>query len=724
MKLQRVCLLLTITLFSISSLSIKPTIVTASDWTTVIKDTKDCDCSADIKSVAIKDNGSKFSFKLESWKNWDLMDCDGFLAIFINPTGSDDKTDCSSFITIFGSDDLFIPFLFDVEEEEIVPADIDIDFSEDKAIGTFEISKKDLKVRGTKFSICTYIMYGPKAGYYVDAAPDNQKMVLYKSSGTPPPAKLGVSKKTLDLGILKFDDEKSDQFTVFNEGEGTINATIKSSSNIRLDTDEFILEDYEEETIVVSINARNLTPKLYNEPIEIRSNHGTETVQVYFEVLPKPVLSVDREMLDFGTVIKGEKVSETLTISNEAKGLIQVDLSTNNKWIVLSKKTFESDSEKVVVSLSTKTLEEGPIEGTIRITSNGGSTTIEVKADIVNSLSIDKTEFDFGEINFDNQQVEPILCTIRNQTNKSITIQMEASEDWIAIGSKISLTPDETKEVKVMVKLDKMKTINHSYEGNITFESQYDKQVIPVKAYLKQQPPKTTWLTDPPDQKSVEEKLITGKTFEKLFTIKNDGSGVMEVSVKLEDNKTDFRLFNAKFSLKKGETSDIKIKFDSTSLKLGTYKNTLLIESNGGNLSIPIILEIVPKPIVVIKLYIGLQFASINDEQIKLEEAPFINKGTTMVPLRFIADAFKATIEWVNIGKGRILLTFPKKTIQLDIGEPYAFINTEKIPLQAPAQIKNSRTFVPIRFIAEGLGASIEWKADTQQITIFYTLEE
>jgi len=160
--------------------------------------------------------------------------------------------------------------------------------------------------------------------------------------------------------------------------------------------------------------------------------------------------------------------------------------------------------------------------------------------------------------------------------------------------------------------------------------------------------------------------------------------------------------------------SDIVIKFDSTGLAFGSYKNTLLIESNGGNLSIPINIEIIDKPIVVIKLYIGLSFAYIGKDQVTLEASPYINKGTTMVPLRFISDAFKAKIEWFSIGKGRIVLTTPSKSIQLDIGETSAFIDGQKLPLQAPPEIKSGRTFVPVRFIAEGLGARIEWKAETQ----------
>jgi hypothetical protein len=344
--------------------------------------------------------------------------------------------------------------------------------------------------------------------------------------------------------------------------------------------------------------------------------------------------------------------------------------------------------------------------------------------EIIHPVSIDQETIDFGEINLDDPKPEPKPFVLTNQTEDPITLTMSASAPWITIGSELTLDSGESKELRVAIDLTKMPTVNKSYQGELILESKYDKLVVPVKAYLKQDPPKTLWVTDPPSQQAVNEKLITGKTFEKLFTIKNDGSGVMEVSAKMQDSNTDFRLFTPKFLLKKGESKEIKIKFDSTGLPLNTYANTLLIESNGGNLSIPITLEVVPLPIVVIKLYIGLSFAYIDQNQVVLEAPPYISKGTTMVPLRFISDAFQAKIEWFPVGKGRIVLSVPSKTIQLDIGESFAFVNSEKLPLQAPPEIKAGRTFVPVRFIAEGLGAKIEWKAATQQITIFYTIEE
>jgi len=89
-----------------------------------------------------------------------------------------------------------------------------------------------------------------------------------------------------------------------------------------------------------------------------------------------------------------------------------------------------------------------------------------------------------------------------------------------------------------------------------------------------------------------------------------------------------------------------------------------------------------------------------------------------MVPLRFISEAFQAKTEWFSVGKGRILISLSGKEIMLDIGKPVAFINGDKLLLQAAPEIKNGRTFVPVRFIAEAFGATVEWNSKEQKILI------
>ncbi|MDD4614248.1 MAG: stalk domain-containing protein, partial [Caldisericia bacterium] len=59
--------------------------------------------------------------------------------------------------------------------------------------------------------------------------------------------------------------------------------------------------------------------------------------------------------------------------------------------------------------------------------------------------------------------------------------------------------------------------------------------------------------------------------------------------------------------------------------------------------------------------------------------------------------------------------------IQLRIGSSQALVNGQTISLDTPPQILQGRTVVPLRFISEAFGANVEWVAETKEITIqFY----
>ena len=42
----------------------------------------------------------------------------------------------------------------------------------------------------------------------------------------------------------------------------------------------------------------------------------------------------------------------------------------------------------------------------------------------------------------------------------------------------------------------------------------------------------------------------------------------------------------------------------------------------------------------------------------------------------------------------------------------------EKVTLEVAPEIKNGRTFVPLRFVTEALGAEVEWVAETKTIVV------
>ncbi len=96
---------------------------------------------------------------------------------------------------------------------------------------------------------------------------------------------------------------------------------------------------------------------------------------------------------------------------------------------------------------------------------------------------------------------------------------------------------------------------------------------------------------------------------------------------------------------------------------------------------------------------------------------PFIEEGRTMVPLRAVADAFGFGVEWAQ-DEQKITLTKDDQTIILHIGESEILINDKTDYFEdAVPMIKNYRTFLPVRKLAEILGIKVEWNNDTRTAT-------
>lgn len=97
-----------------------------------------------------------------------------------------------------------------------------------------------------------------------------------------------------------------------------------------------------------------------------------------------------------------------------------------------------------------------------------------------------------------------------------------------------------------------------------------------------------------------------------------------------------------------------------------------------------------------------------------------------MLPARFVAESLGAKVEWD--GENKVVTITGKNgkgedvVIIITIGAELAQVNrenvSESVKLDSPAFIENDRTYTPIRFISEKLGASVEWIEDEQKVVI------
>lgn len=96
---------------------------------------------------------------------------------------------------------------------------------------------------------------------------------------------------------------------------------------------------------------------------------------------------------------------------------------------------------------------------------------------------------------------------------------------------------------------------------------------------------------------------------------------------------------------------------------------------------------------------------------------PVMVSGRVMVPVRGVFEHMNAEVEW-NADTRTVTAQRGNDNIILPINSRFATVNGRQVSLDAPARIRNGRTIVPLRFLSESLGASVEWIADSRLVEI------
>ena len=115
---------------------------------------------------------------------------------------------------------------------------------------------------------------------------------------------------------------------------------------------------------------------------------------------------------------------------------------------------------------------------------------------------------------------------------------------------------------------------------------------------------------------------------------------------------------------------------------------------------------------------IGVAKYVVNDETIvKMDVAPFIEIDRTFVPVRFLGNALGVTdsnITWDNNTKTATLQG--NATLSMTIGQARITSDGETKAIDVAPLLRSDRTFLPARFVAEGLGYQVDWDEATQTV--------
>ena len=99
----------------------------------------------------------------------------------------------------------------------------------------------------------------------------------------------------------------------------------------------------------------------------------------------------------------------------------------------------------------------------------------------------------------------------------------------------------------------------------------------------------------------------------------------------------------------------------------------------------------------------------VDGKQLSFDQPPIIQDDRTLVPMRKIFEALDAQVIWDEADQ-TVMAMHNEDIIMLQIGEAGLYKNGELVyTMSVPAQIINDRTLVPLRAVAESLGASVAW---------------
>ncbi len=108
---------------------------------------------------------------------------------------------------------------------------------------------------------------------------------------------------------------------------------------------------------------------------------------------------------------------------------------------------------------------------------------------------------------------------------------------------------------------------------------------------------------------------------------------------------------------------------------------------------------------------------TIEGKAVVTDQSPVIVSGRTMVPVRVVAESLGTTVDWDAETK---TVSFENEGLKASmvIGNKELLVSGSAVEIDVPATIINNRTMVPVRFLSETFGYNVEWDAETKTVNV------
>jgi hypothetical protein len=105
----------------------------------------------------------------------------------------------------------------------------------------------------------------------------------------------------------------------------------------------------------------------------------------------------------------------------------------------------------------------------------------------------------------------------------------------------------------------------------------------------------------------------------------------------------------------------------------------------------------------------------VNGQPVNFSQPPIVRAGRVFVPLRGVFEGLGASVVYAN---GQINATGRGRNISLTINSTQTTVNGQPETIDVAPFLVADTTYVPLRFISQALGASVNWNDSTSTVTI------
>jgi len=118
-----------------------------------------------------------------------------------------------------------------------------------------------------------------------------------------------------------------------------------------------------------------------------------------------------------------------------------------------------------------------------------------------------------------------------------------------------------------------------------------------------------------------------------------------------------------------------------------------------------------------ISFVVGQGSYTVDQNVYSMDGAPLISNGRTLVPVRYLADALGAQTAW-NAASQQITITKGGTILALVIGSTAISTNGTVSQMDVAPVVENGRTYLPARYIAEAFNDTVSWDTATKTVSI------